>query len=71
MNTFIIKSRPEQRGQLSFLIRIVSLIPEVKNWYIERNAGTDLLKVEATEKIDQSQLHSLLSLYEISMEVQS
>jgi len=69
MSVYIIKSRPEQRGQFSFLINIISMIPGVKNWYVETMGENDLLNVEATEEIDEAQLHSLLNLYEIRMEL--
>ena len=53
------------------LIHIVSMIPGVKNWYVDSEADIDILKIEASEDIDHSKLHSLLNLYEIRVEVQA
>ncbi len=70
MSVFIVKSRPEQKQQFPMLIHIVSMIPGVKNWYVDSKEDIDFLKIEATQDIDLSKLHSLLNLYEIKVEVQ-
>lgn len=66
-----IKSCPEQSVQFSFLIHIISLIPDVKNWYIDSNEGNNLLKIETNDGLDNTQILSLLSLYGIQVEVES
>lgn len=53
------------------LIYIVSMMPGVKNWYVENVGDIDLLRIEASDEIDRNKLHSLLNLYEIKMEVQA
>ncbi len=71
MSVFIVKSRPEQKRQFPLLVFIVSMIPGVKNWYVENVGDIDLLKIEVSDEIDRNKLHSLLNLYEIKMEVQA
>ena len=71
MSLFVVKSRPEQKRQFPLLIHIVSMIPGVKNWYIDNAEDLDLLKIEVSDDIDQNKLHSLLNLYEIKVEVQA
>lgn len=71
MNVLIVKSRPDQKRQFPMLIHIVSMIPEVKNWYIESDAEIDILKIEANDEISQSKLQSILNLYQLRAEVQA
>lgn len=53
------------------LIHIVSMIPGVKNWYIESDTEIDILKIEANDEISQSKLQSILNLYQLRAEVQA
>lgn len=71
MNVLIVKSRPDQKRQFPMLIHIVSMIPGVKNWYIESDAEIDILKIEANDEISQSKLQSILNLYQLRAEVQA